>query len=310
MHCKICGKRPFLMQNWNSKIHPEAPHVHCACIRMESAGNTTWRDPNPGYLTGPIPKCAHDQTVALNFNRNLQAVGATWGCLSSFYATVPECQRSSSETSKAAASEPRFDHLRSEGWDSRILIQAHWERSFPGPRDSHKSFSQPNEDNLPSSTFYAPDHQLSQRIYCHEGLHHCQVNERPTFGKIQKASAGYSTPLPTIPGSHLVKTNVTQNASSHSLRRPQSSLTNVLPTGSSCENSVEAGHIALATLVRLRALLAQCCHSLNSLFEVHQDVICCRHYYASAVVCWLFCIVITTVVLIAATAFRSPHNGD
>ncbi|XP_035268516.1 uncharacterized protein LOC118224838 isoform X3 [Anguilla anguilla] len=161
----------------------------------------------------------------------------------------------------------------------------------------------------PYCTSQMQNHNKCENTEC-SGLHHCQVNERPTFGKIQKASAGYSTPLPTIPGSHLVKTNVTQNASSHSLRRPQSSLTNVLPTGSSCENSVEAGHIALATLVRLRALLAQCCHSLNSLFEVHQDVICCRHYYASAVVCWLFCIVITTVVLIAATAFRSPHNGD
>ncbi|KAJ8376216.1 hypothetical protein SKAU_G00067960 [Synaphobranchus kaupii] len=251
--------------------------------------------------------------MTLNRSRNFQTVGAARGCPSSFNATVPECPRSSSETIKAATSEPQFDHLHSEDWVSSILIQAHWERSIPGPRDSQESLSQPYEDNLPSSTCYVPDdHQLSQRVYRHEGLRHCQVKELPNFSKIQKTPAGYSTPLPTISGSHLVKTNVTQNAPSHSLRsmRTQPSLPNMLPTGSSCEDSVETGHIALAALVRLQALLAQCCQSLNSLCGVHQDAICCRHYYACAVVCWLLCIITTTLVLIAATAFRSNHHGD
>ncbi|KAJ8279092.1 hypothetical protein COCON_G00061580 [Conger conger] len=297
------------MQNWTPKIHPESPHVHGACIRMEGAGNTIWRDSKLRDLTWPISQCACDQTMVSSCSRNLQAAGAAWACPSSFNATVPGCPKSSPETSKPAASELHLDRLR---WDSRILIQAHWESSFPGPRDSQESCSQPNEDNLPSTTFYASDHQLSQKAYRHEGLYHCQLNELPTFGKIQKTSAGNSTPLPTIPGSHLVKTHVTQNAPSHSLRstRPQCSLPNMLPAGSSCGDSVEAGHIALAAQVRLRALLAQCCQPLNSLFGVHQDAVCCRHYYATAVVCWLFCIITTTMVLIAATAFRSPHNGD
>ncbi|KAJ8392589.1 hypothetical protein AAFF_G00074670 [Aldrovandia affinis] len=211
--------------------------------------------------------------------------------------------RPSSESIKATARKLQVDHLRSEDCNSRILIQAHWERPDPGSRGSQESLSPP---------FDASSHQLSQRVYPQEGLHHCQLNELLTFNKVQNTPAGYTTPLPAIPGSHLVKTHITQNAPPHSLRseRPPASRPSMPPAGSKCEDSVEMGRPALAALVRLRALLAQGYRSLSSLCVVHQGAVCCRHYYASAIVFWLLCIITTTIVLIAATAFRSNHKRD